>query len=497
MKEMLGGRFSIFSRILALVLTLTLLLSNFLPLAAAFGDEVRIRVDGEILQIRYGQPPVIVDGRTLVPLRDVMSHLGFEVEWDYQTETVHLEKPGYEIVVPLGQDSMTVNGRTVYLEVPAMTMNGRTLVPIRAISEAIGFGVNWIAEALIVDIRTDGSEIHRRHDIDWHFSVYSEPDFRATRIVTFGPQAVSVLYETEDGWGLVSTYRGNYWTYLQSNRRYIERRMGVYEYMGAAVPAWAIDPQVVHIVQQEGSWLLIHTWLGPRWINLNFTPPTHTLDNLLRRWGNNVSVYFENIETGFIYRYNPGRIYHGASVPKAPFSMYIYQKADRGETNLDSRIAFPRGGTLTQREMLRRNLMYSCNDSTIGLRNAHGSAGYRRWVADLGGNPDWVWHSIMGSRLNVDEAARFARAIYDYIESDARHAAEFRRHLLNNRIPFIVSSYPIASKTGWTSTVQHDMAIIYADSPYILVILSSRITQRDFREISMAFENFNNAWFVY
>jgi len=255
-------------------------------------------------------------------------------------------------------------------------------------------------------------------------------------------------------------------------------------------------PQLVHILDQDGDWLQITTCFGPKWLNLNFTPPTYELDTLLQRHGNNISVYFKNLETGFVYRYNADRVYHGASVPKATFSMYIYQKADRGETNLDSRHRFPGGGTMTQREMLRRNLMYSCNNSTFGLRDVHGTAGYRQWVAGLGGNPDWVRHGVMGSLLSANEAGLFAMAIYNYIESDARHSDEFKRHLLNNRFPFIVSDYPVASKTGWTSTVFHDMAIVYADSPYILVILSQRANHRTFADISMAFQRFNDTWFV-
>ena len=277
--------------------------------------------------------------------------------------------------------------------------------------------------------------------------------------------------------------------------RYIERTMGLFAYKGSTEMTAILHPQVVQVLERDGRWLQIETWTGPRWLNLDFTPPTHALDALLERFGSRVSVYFRNLETDFVYRYNAERVYHGASVPKAPFSMYIYQLADRGETDLESRHR-SRVGTLTQREMLRRNLMYSCNYSTLALRDVHGIAGYRNFLAGIGANPDFVWHSIMGSRLTADEAGLITRAIYDYIESDAPHSDEFKTNLLNNQIPFIVSDYPVASKTGWTGQVQHDIAIVYAGSPYILVILSSRINTRDFAEISMAFQRFNNTWFV-
>ena len=255
---------------------------------------------------------------------------------------------------------------------------------------------------------------------------------------------------------------------------------------------WATAPMGAHPFDFETP---ITDYLGlyAKW--LAFPPPIDALDELLSRYGNRISVYFENLDTGFVYLHNADRIFSGASVLKAPFSMYIYQKADRGETDLERRIRFPRGGSQTQLEMLRRNLMYSCNESTLGLRNAHGWTGFRQFVADLGGNSNWVWSSIMGARLTANEAGLFANAIYEYIESNALHSEEFKTHLLNNQFPFIVSDYPVASKSGWTGTVLHDMAIVYAPSPYILVILSSRISTRDFEEISMGFQAFNDMWF--
>jgi len=217
-----------------------------------------------------------------------------------------------------------------------------------------------------------------------------------------------------------------------------------------------------------------------------FPPPMDTLDELLSRHGNNLSVYFKNLDTGFVYLHNADRIYMGASVPKAPFSLYIYQKAEAGEIELNER----------QLRLLRINLSYSDNDATLTLAGIHGTAGYRQFVADLGGNPDFVVNSIMGSRLTAREAGLFALAIYDFIESEGRYGDEMKAHLLDNRIPFIVSDYPVASKSGWTSSVFHDMAIVYAPSRYILVILSERANHRVFEEISMVFQAFNDTWFV-
>ena len=242
------------------------------------------------------------------------------------------------------------------------------------------------------------------------------------------------------------------------------------------------------------------------------------LDELLLRHGNYISVFFENLETGFIYRFNACRVYFSASVPKAAYALYIYMLAEKGIVNLDSvhefmyadanwgsgiiQRRYEFGATFTLRELLRLNLSESDNVATNILRRIHGLEGYKRLIEEMGGNSGLVGSRITNSDLTANEAGLFAREIFAYLESGGRYSCEFKTHLLNNQFPFIVSDYPVASKTGWTSPrAWHDMAIVYAPSPFTLVILSARegwsdADYADFAEISMAFQQFNDEWFV-
>jgi len=352
--------------------------------------------------------------------------------------------------------------------------------------------------------------------IPWSFYVYTEPNFRSDRTGSFAPQEVRVLQQYGN-WILIPTFLGEGWIYTAGNKIYTGRTMGIFDQIGGTMTS-RITPQVVTILDRYDDWLKIDTWLGEKWIDLNFTPPTDELDMLLQRFGNNLSVYFENLETGFVYTYNANRVYFSASVPKASFALYIYLLAEQGYTDLDNvhtymsgdfmggsgriRHRHSVGATFTQRELLRLNLSYSDNIATNMLRRIHGIGGYRQFVADIGGNPNFVGGTIMNSNLTASEAGLFAREIFNYIESDGRYSEEFRAHLLDNQYPFIVSDYPVASKTGWTRPIAwHDMAIVYAPSPYILIILSARNgwnaqDYRDFEQISMAFQRFNDMWFV-
>jgi len=123
--------------------------------AAQTAPTLRVRIDGQFVHIPANeQQPLIENGRTLVPFRIVMEALGFTVSWDGQTRTASLAKTGYEISVQLGSTFMLVNGNPVSLDVPAQSMNGRTMVPLRALSEATGMQVRWDGGNFIVEIST-------------------------------------------------------------------------------------------------------------------------------------------------------------------------------------------------------------------------------------------------------------------------------------------------------------------------------------------------------
>ena len=353
----------------------------------------------------------------------------------------------------------------------------------------------------------------RRVRIDWEFRVHAEPDFRSEAVSAFAPQYVRVIEDNGGGWGKIHTDRGEYWVYLRGNRRFINRSMGLFSEKGGDRHISVIRPQVVNVLYQYGNWLQIQTWLGPKWIYLDFMPPDTELRSLMRRFENTMAVYYKNIETGFVFEHNSDRRFFSASVTKAPFALYIFDKAERGEIDLDSTVTFQgqdfHGGSgviqhrysvgteITQMELLRLNLSESDNIATLMLRRFHGISGYRQFIESIGGNPSFVGNRIFDSRLTANEAGIFAKAIHRYVESGGKYSEDLKNHLRDNQFPFIVSDYPVASKTGWTQGIAwHDMAIVNAPSPYILVILTERIgwtyrDYRDFEEISMAFQQFN------
>ena len=92
--------------------------------------------------------------RVLVPLRVIFESLGAVVDWEEATRTVTAVKGDIQITMQIGSDVLYRNGEGITLEVPARIVNNRTLVPLRAVSEAFGATVLWVQERLAVEITT-------------------------------------------------------------------------------------------------------------------------------------------------------------------------------------------------------------------------------------------------------------------------------------------------------------------------------------------------------
>jgi len=123
---------------------------------AANADRINVRVNGDPINFEGAQPRQM-GGRVMVPLRGVLEKMGANVDWLASSQTVVATKGDMELNLPIGSRTATVNGRDVRLDVPAMTIAGSTMVPLRFVSEALGADVRWSDATQTVAIETDGS----------------------------------------------------------------------------------------------------------------------------------------------------------------------------------------------------------------------------------------------------------------------------------------------------------------------------------------------------
>ena len=112
--------------------------------------DISVTLNGEALV--FEQAPVIVEGRTLVPLRAIFEALGAEVTWDNDTFTAIAVKDDTTIKITIDDMKLYKNDEVIELDVPARLIDGRTLVPARAVSEALQATVDWDAETRTVTV---------------------------------------------------------------------------------------------------------------------------------------------------------------------------------------------------------------------------------------------------------------------------------------------------------------------------------------------------------
>jgi hypothetical protein len=103
---------------------------------------IKVKLNGRYID--FDQPPVSVGGRTLVPARAIMEALGAEIAWDGATQTLTATRNGSILKLQIGNVVPTKDGKPLpALEVPAQIIGGRTLVPVRFVSENYNMKVEW------------------------------------------------------------------------------------------------------------------------------------------------------------------------------------------------------------------------------------------------------------------------------------------------------------------------------------------------------------------
>jgi len=137
--------------------------------ASLEASQVHVTIDGR--QVNFtDQGPTIVDDRTLVPVRGVFEELGFEVDWEQDTQTARLIRNGHEVTLTIGSATFITNGGSHTLDVPAQIIGGRTMLPIRAVLESVGYSVEWLQDTSTVSISSSGRQATNENENKFGFS---------------------------------------------------------------------------------------------------------------------------------------------------------------------------------------------------------------------------------------------------------------------------------------------------------------------------------------
>ncbi len=104
-------------------------------------EEIRILLNNKF--VHCDQKPVLFNGRTLVPMRAIFEALGATVSWDDSTQTATGTKDEKTVSLTIDKNTININGVEKSLDVAAQLINNRTMIPVRAVAEAFDCIVNW------------------------------------------------------------------------------------------------------------------------------------------------------------------------------------------------------------------------------------------------------------------------------------------------------------------------------------------------------------------
>lgn len=138
------------------LIIMTILLLCVFACMTASAQDIELYMFGD--KIECDVPPIIENGRTLVPVRAISEDgLGANVSWDGTTQKVTVVKDDMVIVLAIGHTEVIVNSEVMTLDAPAKIIDGRTMVPVRFISETLDYDVSWDADNRRVIIADEAS----------------------------------------------------------------------------------------------------------------------------------------------------------------------------------------------------------------------------------------------------------------------------------------------------------------------------------------------------
>lgn len=141
-------------KLLPLMITVSILL-GILSFNVSAQENIRVYIDGE--KVTFDVPPQIINGRTMVPIRAIAEKLNISIDWIPSDNVVKMQTNTKEISMSIGSNWCECNKYSIFLDSPPIVQNGRTLVPLRFIAEQLNMNVNWNDATQRIDIHPIGT----------------------------------------------------------------------------------------------------------------------------------------------------------------------------------------------------------------------------------------------------------------------------------------------------------------------------------------------------
>ena len=158
-------------RCISLLLLVTLMVAA-MPSGIMAAGPIKVKLNGQ--NIKFDVQPVLSSGRVLVPIRSITSAMGATISWNGSSGTVTIKKDSDTLKLTAGSKTAYKNNSKIKLDVPARIVRGRTLVPVRFISEGLNASVKWDSSSRTVNItQRSKDEIQAIKQVEKYLSLLS------------------------------------------------------------------------------------------------------------------------------------------------------------------------------------------------------------------------------------------------------------------------------------------------------------------------------------
>ena len=207
--------------------------------------------------------------------------------------------------------------------------------------------------------------------------------------------------------------------------------------------------------------------------------------------GHDVAVWFLDIQSGAQYVYNDQFPFYYASTMKAPYAAWLYTLAQDGACDLEDMIEVKpedigkykdNTGKLKSMDLPADFSVESLigmmleNSDTVALKlllARYPAADFRQWAQEQGVQNADALNSVVSGKATAADMGVLTAAVYRVME-EGQYGPQLRQHMENAGNRMVASDYPVAHKYGWDEHAYHDMAVVYAPHPYLVVIMTDK-----------------------
>ncbi len=212
------------------------------------------------------------------------------------------------------------------------------------------------------------------------------------------------------------------------------------------------------------------------------------IDSLIKTNSYNVSVYYEDLKTGFNYQYLADKVYYGCSLIKLVDALYLIDKATIGEIDLDGvtieyeskyKMSYSMGlaskkigDKISLRDLITYAITYSDNSAHLMLLDFIGFNNLKRYGQNLGAQVILTGGDNFGFQTAIDTNIYLKKAYQIIMENE--EYGEFLKSIMDNneRNDFNTEGIKIYHKYGSYENNYHDIGLSLDDKPYTISIFT-------------------------